>query len=268
MSAVTELRERGEHMPVVLQVRNQDGGLTHFVYGKENASMIPEGVGRETVVNGVPLLFLTRKDMDTLKDKGFEFHVKESMYDAIPREDLLDDGMEKEKTKGTRQPDGAGRNLAIRMPEGFIKASGPFVSDGTFYIMVDEIGGRSPKNRMCQISREDWVKVKKGEMSLEDPVAKYCRKEVVAALEDYFDGQCYGHGVSIDIPDFGAVLDRFDINLVFGFINHVVDCASSIATDLGDAPSSGIPYGGISRKDVSKKKRKKDKESQGGGVSY
>ena len=270
MSAVTELRERGEHIPVVLQVRNRDGGLTHFVYGEENVSMVPEGVGRETVVNGVPLLFLTGEDMDTLKGKGFEFHVKESMYDAIPREDLLDDGMEKEKakTKGKEQPEGAGGNLANRIPEGFIKASGPIVRDGAFYIMVDEIGGRPPRNRMCQISREDWVKVKNGEMSLEDAVAKYCRKEVVAALEDYFDGQCYGHGVSIDIPDFGAVLDKMDISQVFGFINHVVDCASTIATDLGDAPSSGIPYGGISRKDVSKKKRKKDKESQGGGVSY
>ncbi len=264
MSAEESLRERGLDTPVALQVRNADGGHTYIVNGEGNASRLPGDVGRRVVMGDAVALFLTQAEMDHLEETGCKVHVKESVYDAIPREEYL--------VTDTRGAGGAGASEettppdGCHVPKGFIKASGPFVMKGGYYIQVDEIGGKSIRDGMCQICLEDFKRIKKGDMSLESAVVKYRHEEVMSALEDYFEDLSIRHGLSIEMPDVGRVLSFQDLGRAFQRMNDLIDFASAFVTM--DTSSPGASYGGSMPKDVSKKKRRKGQKDEHDGMSY
>ena len=119
---------------------------------------------------------------------------------------------------------------------------------------------------MCQISLEDFKRIKKEELSLESAVVKYRHEEVVSALEDYFEDQSIRRGLSIETPDVGKMLSSQNLDYAFQRINDLIDLASAFVTM--DSTSTGSSYGGSMPKNVSKKKRKKGEKDEHSGMSY
>ena len=70
--------------PVGVAVRTRDGGTDFLFYGKFNVALLPDDIGKRYTEDGIPVGWLTHEDMDTLKARGIDAKVYQSMYDAIP----------------------------------------------------------------------------------------------------------------------------------------------------------------------------------------
>ena len=70
--------------PVGVAVRTRDGGTDFLFYGKFNVALLPDDIGKRYTEDGIPVGWLTHEDMDTLKARGIEARVYQSMYDAVP----------------------------------------------------------------------------------------------------------------------------------------------------------------------------------------
>lgn len=70
--------------PVAMEVRTPKGGTFFLFYGRPNVAKLPDDIGKSYTDDGIPVRWLTHEEMDTLKARGIEARVHQSMYDAVP----------------------------------------------------------------------------------------------------------------------------------------------------------------------------------------
>ena len=70
--------------PVAMEVRTPKGGTFFLFYGRPNVAKLPDDIGKNYTDDGIPVRWLTHEEMDTLKARGIETRVHQSMYDAVP----------------------------------------------------------------------------------------------------------------------------------------------------------------------------------------
>ena len=70
--------------PVAMEVRTPKGGTFFLFYGRPNVAKLPDDIGKSYTDDGIPVRWLTHEEMDTLKARGIEVRVHQSMYDAVP----------------------------------------------------------------------------------------------------------------------------------------------------------------------------------------
>jgi len=70
--------------PVAMEVRTPKGGTFFLFYGRPNVAKLPDDIGKSYTDGGIPVRWLTHEEMDTLKARGIEARVHQSMYDAVP----------------------------------------------------------------------------------------------------------------------------------------------------------------------------------------
>jgi len=76
--------DEGFEGPVGVEVRLTTGGTCFLFYGRFNVAKLPEGLGKSYEYDGIPVRWLNHEEMNTLKAKGIEARVYQSMYDAVP----------------------------------------------------------------------------------------------------------------------------------------------------------------------------------------
>lgn len=82
--------DEGFNGAVAIETRLAKGGTVFLFYGRFNIALLPKDLGKDYHYYEIPIRCLDHDEMKTLKERGVDVRIHQSVYDSIPFYEPLD----------------------------------------------------------------------------------------------------------------------------------------------------------------------------------